>query len=256
MVWSAQRVWTIYKCPIKNFRAYATFDCFKGRSDGDFISSWAIVLWPVSAVLRTKGSGFQAQNCRSDWLKKNLWVAGPLIIKGRSTINIKRHDLKFQTLEGPDGLGISCVHAYDGRRGDGYIFRHSDLENFWRKHPIASNYRKFADSAYPTTNWTFSMFKKLPGQELPPDRQDFNATYSPMQICVEWGYEKVLVRHWAYIDFKKQIKMEMVQMEVMWHGAFWLTNVVTCIRGGNQISEYFELSPPTLEAYLRKTLER
>jgi hypothetical protein len=156
-------------------------------------------------------------------------------------------------LEGPDGLGISCVRAYDGRRGDGYIFRHSNLENIWRNHPIARNYRKLADSAYPTTNWTLSMFKRLPGQELPPDRQAFNATYSPMRTCVEWGYEKV-VRHWAYIDFKKQMKMELVRMEAMWLGAFWLTNVVTCVRGGNQISEFFELPPPTLEEYLRKTL--
>ncbi|KAI2494543.1 DDE superfamily endonuclease [Fragilaria crotonensis] len=113
----------------------------------------------------------------------------------------KGHGLKFQTLEGPDGLGISCVRAYDGRRGDGYIFRHSNLENFWRNHPIACNYRKLADSAYPTTNWTLSMFKKLPGRELTRDRQAFNATYSPMRTCVEWGYEKV-VRHWAYVDFK------------------------------------------------------
>jgi hypothetical protein len=166
----------------------------------------------------------------------------------------KGHGLKFQTLEGPDGLGISCIRAFDGRRGDGYIFRHSNLENFWMNHPIAGNYRKLADSAYPTTNWTLSLFKRLPGLELPPDRQAFNATYSPMRTCVEWGYEKV-VRQWAFIDFKKQMKLELVCMEAMWHAAFWLTNVVTCVRGGNQISEYFQLSPPTLEEYLAKTLE-
>ena len=80
-------------------------------------------------------------------------------------------------------------------------------------------------------------------------------TYSPtsMQTCVDWGYEKV-VWHWAYIDYKKQMKIEQVQMEAMWHGAFWLTNVVTCVRGGNQISEYFDLPPPTAEENLRKTL--
>jgi nuclease HARBI1 len=165
----------------------------------------------------------------------------------------KGHGLKFQTLEGPDGLGISCIRAFDGRRGDGYIFRHSNLENFWRNHPIARNYRKLADSAYPTTDWTLSLFKRLPGRELPPDRQAFNATYSRMRTCGEWGYEKV-VRQWAFIDFKKQMKLELVCMEAMWHAAFWLTNVVTCLRGGNQISEYFQLSPPTLEEYLAKTL--
>ena len=39
-------------------------------------------------------------------------------------------------------------------------------------------------------------------------------------------------------------------MEAMWHGAFWRTNVVTCVKSGS-----FELSQPTLEEYLRKTVE-
>jgi hypothetical protein len=73
-------------------------------------------------------------------------------------------------LKGPDGLGIGYIcGAYDGRHGDGYIFRHSNLENFWRTHPIASNFKKLAYSAYPTTIWTFSMFKRLPGQLLRSD---------------------------------------------------------------------------------------
>jgi hypothetical protein len=46
-----------------------------------------------------------------------------------TAINTKGHGLKFQTLEVPDGLGISCIRAhYDGRRGDGYIIKHSNLE--------------------------------------------------------------------------------------------------------------------------------
>ena len=185
---------------------------------------------------------------------KKLMSCRPIHFQGTQYDRHKKgHGLKFKTLEGPDGLGISCARACDGRRGDGYIFRHSNLENFWHNHPIANNYRKLADSAYPTTNWTLSLFKRLPGQNLPPDRHAFNTTYSPMRTCVEWGYEKV-VRHWAYIDYKKQMKIERVRMEAMWHVAFWLTNVITCIRRSNQISEYFELLPPTAEEYLAKTL--
>ena len=97
------------------------------------------------------------------------------------------------------------------------------------------------------------LFKRLPGQELAPDRHALNDRSSSMRTCVEWGYARV-VRHWAYIDFKKQMKLERVRMEAMWHVAFWLTNVVTCHRGGNQISEYLEISLPTAEEYLTKTL--
>ena len=59
----------------------------------------------------------------------------------------------------------------------------------------------------------------------------------------------------ACIDFKIQVEMEMVQMEAaVWHNSFCLTNVVTSGRGGNKISEKFELSPATREEYLRGTL--
>jgi hypothetical protein len=80
-----------------------------------------------------------------------------------------------------------------------------------------------------------------------------NFRYSSMQTCVEWGYTRV-VRYWANIDFKKQMKLERERMEAMWHVAFWLTNVVTCHRGGNQISEYLEITLPTAEEDLTKTL--
>ena len=166
----------------------------------------------------------------------------------------KGHGLKFQTLEGPDGLGISCTNSFDGRRGDGYIFRKSNLENFWKSNPSSCNYRKIADSAYPTTNWTLSLFKKVPGQNMDADCQAFNNRYSPLRTCVEWGYGKI-VKHWAFIDFRKQMRIENSRMEAMWQLAFWLTNVVTCACGSNQISEFFELVPPTLEEYLTVSLE-
>ena len=109
---------------------------------------------------------------------KKLMSCRPTRFQGTQCDRHKKgHGLKFQMLEGPDGLGISCSRAYDGRRGDGYIFRNSNCENFWRNHPIAHDYRKLADSVYPTTNWTLSLFKRLRGgQDLPPDWHAFNAT--------------------------------------------------------------------------------
>jgi hypothetical protein len=38
----------------------------------------------------------------------------------------------------------------------------------------------------------------------------------------------------------------------MWHIAVFLANAVTCANGGNQISTYFNLAPPSLEDYIRR----
>ena len=61
---------------------------------------------------------------------KKLMSCRPTYFQGTQYDRHKKgHGLKFQTLEGPDGLGISCVRALVGRRGDGFVFRQSNLEN-------------------------------------------------------------------------------------------------------------------------------
>jgi hypothetical protein len=81
----------------------------------------------------------------------------------------------------------------------------------------------------------------------------FNSALSPIRTEVEWGYEKI-VQDWAMIDFKKNIQIEKCNVEALFHLAVWLTNVKTCARGGNQISNWFNCEPPTFDEYLTKTL--
>jgi hypothetical protein len=40
----------------------------------------------------------------------------------------------------------------------------------------------------------------------------------------------------------------------MWHMAVFLTNAVTCANGGNQISTYFNLAPPSLEDNIHRVI--
>jgi hypothetical protein len=49
------------------------------------------------------------------------------------------------------------------------------------------------------------------------------------------------------------MQIEKCNVEAMFHLAVWLTNVKTCVRGGNQISQWFDCEPPTLDEYLTKT---
>ncbi len=74
-----------------------------------------------------------------------------------------------------------------------------------------------------------------------------------MRTEVEWGYEKV-VTNWAYVDFYKKMKISEAPVESLWQLAAWLSNVLTCARRGNQISDWFHIEPPSLFEYLRVTL--
>jgi hypothetical protein len=160
------------------------------------------------------------------------------------------HCIKYQTLEGPDGLILHCTPCFDGRRGDGYILRRSGLVNYLRRHELFVDFVILGDSAYPNNDVMVSIFK---GRNLPAAAEAFNTVMCPLRTCVEWGYSKI-VRYWAFVDFHKQMKLQRVRVEAMWRIAVFLTNSLLCARGYNQICKYFDLPPPTLEDFLETTM--
>jgi hypothetical protein len=69
---------------------------------------------------------------------------------------------------------------------------------------------------------------------------------------VEWGYGEKKTK-WHELDrhyhhFLDWCDMDLVCNEVK--VALLLTNVTTCMRNGNQVSEYFNLDVPSLNDYL------
>ena len=162
----------------------------------------------------------------------------------------RQHCVKYQTLEAPNGLILHCSAGDDGQRGDGYILRRSGLIHFLRNNNIFHGFKVLGDSAYPNTDVMVSIYK---GQNLPPASVAFNSVMCPIRTCVEWGYEKI-VRFWAFLDFKKQMKIQKSAIVPMWHLAIFLTNCLTCANGGNQISKYFGLAPPSLEEYIHNAV--
>jgi hypothetical protein len=106
------------------------------------------------------------------------------------------------------------------------------------------------DSAYPNNDLMLSVFK---GNQLPLHAVAFNKIVCPLQTSVEWGYEKI-VKYWAFLDFKKQMKIGKSSIIAMWHTAVFFTNVLTCTKGGNQISSFFGLPPPSVEEYIQRAM--
>ncbi|KAF4040513.1 DDE superfamily endonuclease [Phytophthora infestans] len=150
----------------------------------------------------------------------------------------KYHCFKYQTLEAPD----------DGRRGDGYILRASNLLPFLDGHDVIrrNEYLVFPDSAYPNNNIMMTMFR---GRNLTPWATAFNKRMAKVRVSVEWGYAQV-TQNFAFLDWERQLRIEAMPVEAFWLMAVFFTNCLTCHWGRNQSSDYFSCSPPTLEEYL------
>jgi hypothetical protein len=58
-------------------------------------------------------------------------------------------------------------------------------------------------SVYPNNDVMVSIYR---GINLPLAAQAFNMVMCPIRTCFEWSYAKI-VQYWAFIDFKKQMKV-------------------------------------------------
>lgn len=75
-----------------------------------------------------------------------------------------------------------------------------------------------------------------------------NKQMAKMRQCVEWGFGK-LVAQYAFLDFKKNLKIYMQPVGKIMVVGVLLCNCHTCLHS-SQTSDYFRLDPPTLEKYL------
>ncbi len=81
------------------------------------------------------------------------------------------HCVKYQTLEGPDGLILHCTPCFDGWRGNGYILQKSSLVAFLQGNPLFFGFIILGDSAYFNNDVMVSIYK---GHRLPAAAEAFN----------------------------------------------------------------------------------
>jgi len=88
-----------------------------------------------------------------------------------------------------------------------------------------------------------------PGQpeNLAPHQMAFNQSMKTLRVAVEWGFAKV-IQQFAFVDFKKNQKLMVQDLESMYRVATLFTNFHTCLYG-SQTADYFNVVPPTLQEY-------
>ena len=70
---------------------------------------------------------------------------------------------------------------------------------------------------------------------------------SQVRVAVEWLFGDIS-KWWGFIDFKKNLKINLSALGKMYLTCALLTNAKTCLYG-NMTSQFFQMNPPTLEEY-------
>lgn len=102
----------------------------------------------------------------------------------------------------------------------------------------------FGDPAYPLTP---SLIAPHRGN-LTADEELFNSQMSKVRQSVEWSFGKIATL-FAFMDFKKNMKLYLQPVGKCYLVAALLTNCHSCLYG-SEVSSYFSVAPPALEAYL------
>ncbi|KAJ8914941.1 hypothetical protein NQ315_002464 [Exocentrus adspersus] len=158
------------------------------------------------------------------------------------------HCVKYQSIMCPDGIIVHLSTAYPGRRHDAGIFRetnlHAQLEEC-TTFPNGQTFVLYGDQAYGIRRLLLCPYGNV---NLTPEQQLFNIQMSAVRQSVECGFGKVL-SEFAFLDFKKNKKLLLQDINEMYTTGTIFTNCHTCLYG-SQTSHYFNMVPPQLEQYL------
>lgn len=156
------------------------------------------------------------------------------------------HRLEYQSVVCPDGMIVSLLGPFEGRRHDTGILRESMLYEQLQAKVRFTNENKFVlygDPAYPIRELLLRPYSRT---HVTPLQAHFNKSMSAVRQSVEWAFGKVSTK-FAFVDFKKNQKMLLQEVPSMYKVAVLLTNCHTCLNS-SQTSLYFE--PLSLEEYL------
>jgi hypothetical protein len=162
----------------------------------------------------------------------------------------RKHALKYQAVNTPDGMIAHLAGPYPGSRHDQFMLADSRIREWigtFPDHPEhGTPYVIYADAGYVRT----------PGIEIPyydaelnASHDGFNRAMSSTRISIEWAFGAIL-SHWASLRFVPGQKlMSNGRIGQIYFVAALLTNFMNCMRP-NATSQYFNIEPPSLMQYI------
>ncbi|XP_013383168.1 uncharacterized protein LOC106153684 [Lingula anatina] len=159
----------------------------------------------------------------------------------------RTHAIKFQSVVIPNGIICSLYGPMEGKRHDCALLKESGLLQQLQQLPqdVDGRFCIYGDPAYPIRPQLQCPFR---GANITPEQHAFNSEMSRVRESVEWAFGKI-VQTFAFLDFKKNLKLYLQPVGKLYAVGAILTNCHTCCYGG-VITEFFNVHPPTLEEYL------
>jgi hypothetical protein len=162
------------------------------------------------------------------------------------------HGLKYQIVVSPCGLIEDCAGPYAGRIGDGRMVQRSLLNErlgtFCTVPGLANaNFYVYGDPAYARNTFIDRPYRRA---NMTPLEEHHNALMSSVRVSVKQNIGLV-TNNFPALDFVRQQRTAVGTVGVNYLVCVILTNMLTCARGRNQISDYFGVAPPTVAEFLR-----
>tara|TARA_R110002050_G_scaffold98028_1_gene203716 strand:+ start:121 stop:1380 length:1260 start_codon:yes stop_codon:yes gene_type:complete len=163
---------------------------------------------------------------------------------------LKGHGINFQGGTLPNGISIVFLPMETARRSDPHLYRVTMTEESL----AAISGRKgrpcrgYADKLYPFKEHLV----RTPKGKLSKGEETLRKAFSAVRNSVEWGFG-FDTNNFTGNDYFRRLKIlqSAAGLGVITWVCSFFSNCIACMRGGNQVSSYFNLTPPTLEEYLR-----
>ncbi|KAG2888216.1 hypothetical protein PC118_g20320 [Phytophthora cactorum] len=135
----------------------------------------------------------------------------------------------------------------EGRRHDITMLRESKLADYMADHhDVFNGCIIYGDPAYGIQTFLVSGCKSA---RVSANEKKLNKMMSSVRESVEWKFGG-LKTQFAFVDYKKSLKIRLSPVGKYVLVSMFLLNCHCCYYGGNQISEYFGVDPPSLDEYL------
>ena len=160
----------------------------------------------------------------------------------------RKHAIKFQAITAPDGMIVHAFGPLEGRMHDWTLYVKSELDEML---PYVLNYGNekfclFGDSGY---NERWYLIVPFSGTSMNPPQQLFNKSMSSVRITIEWIFKEIKL-YYSTVDFKRKLRLGESSVGMLYKAAMLVTNIRNAIYP-NQVAQFFQCEPLSLEEYLR-----
>ncbi len=119
-------------------------------------------------------------------------------------------------------------------------------------HAVGRRCFALGDPAYRGSNmhnYIATSFSRTQPGGLTRQQSNYNKKIAEARVSIEWMFGRVY-NLWRRLQFVPRMQVCSTPLGKVYMVCAILTNIHTCLNGGNQVSFYFGATPPTLDEYL------